>query len=542
MLSTDTVEAGFAWSEDDWDPRVLHQLVPEASERWGADKVLFDYVDEGVRLTVGGLGAAARTWARALVSAGVEPGDRVAVALPGSSLWPVLQVACSEVGAVICGINTRYGSHELGTVLGNAEPRVVVTSGSQPGWPFGERLAPVLAALPAPPVTVRVDGAEPDGADWLTVEAFLDRASAPDAQLAERRAAVRPEHTAMIQYTSGSTGTPKGVELSHDAFLLVANGMAHVAGYEDNDIVYSALPFYHIGGSICTGISPLICGARMVIPRLFDAARSIEQMIELDCTATQGHTAMFTMQIEAARAAGTLDRLTLRKGWIAAPPRVMRLIVDELGIDGLVPVYGMSEYGLICAGSLDEPVDERISATGRPAPGSEVRLRGADGGRGPGEVEVRGRQRMTAYRGDPEATRAALDDDGWLRTGDIGEWDEAGRLHFVGREKEMIKPGGENVAALEVEEFLAAHPAIEGVVVIGVRDPRLGEAPAAVVALVPGAELDLEEVRRFCADRLARFKVPKALFVEASLPMLANGKIDRAALAGRYGDHLVEGA
>jgi acyl-CoA synthetase (AMP-forming)/AMP-acid ligase II len=251
---------------------------------------------------------------------------------------------------------------------------------------------------------------------------------------------------------------------------------------------------------------------------------------------------MFTMQIEAARAAGTIDRLALRKGWVAAPPRVMRLIVDELGIEGLVPVYGMSEYGLICAGSLAELVDERISATGCPAPGSEVRLRGADGGRGPGEVEVRGRQCMTAYRGDPEATRAALDADGWLRTGDIGEWDEAGRLHFVGRETEMIKPGGENVAALEVEEFLAAHPAIDGVVVIGVRDPRLGEAPAAVVALAPGAELDLEEVRRFCADRLARFKVPKALFVEPALPMLANGKIDRATLAGRYGDHLVGSA
>jgi acyl-CoA synthetase (AMP-forming)/AMP-acid ligase II len=539
MISAETVGSDFSWSEEEWEPKVLHQLVPEASERWGPDKVLFDYLDEGVRLTVAGLAEQARSWAAALVAAGVEPGDRVAVALPGSSLWPVLQVACSEVGAVVCGLNTRYGRHELAQVLGNAAPSVVVTSGSQPGWPFGERLDPVLRELAAPPTTVLVDGEAPAGSDWLAVEDFLSGASVEEAELRRRRDAVRPGDTAMIQYTSGSTGAPKGVEISHDALLLVAFDMTSVADYDDTDTVYSGLPFYHIGGSICTGVGPLVCGARMVVPRLFDAERSIQHMIEFDCTATQGHAAMFTMQIEVARRTGTIDRLSLRKGWVAAPPRVMRLIVDAFGLDGLVPVYGMSEYGLICCGNLADPVDERIEATGWPAPGSEVRLRDAGDGRGPGEVEVRGRQMMTAYRGAPEATRAALAADGWLRTGDIGEWDERGRLRFVGREKEMIKPGGENVAALEVEEFLSAHPAIDGVVVIGVRDPRLGEAPAAIVALSPGESLDLEEVRRFCADRLARFKVPKALFVEPELPMLANGKVDRLTLGERYGDHMV---
>jgi fatty-acyl-CoA synthase len=529
-----TADQGFGWSDADWPRTTVHAALARALERWGRDHVAFEYVDEDVRLTLGDLDDRSREWAPALLAAGVEPGDRVAVALPGDSLWPSLQVAISMVGAIIVGVNTRYGSHELNQVLGSAEPRVVIATGNAAGWAFGDRLAPVLADLPHPPLTVLTSGEAPAGAGWIPAAELLARPAAGAEALAARAAAVGPSDIALIQYTSGSTAEPKGVELTHDAMLTTAFEVMAAAGYEPGDVVYSALPFYHIGGSICTGPGALACGATMVVPRIYDDERSVRDMVRLGCNCEQGHAAMFTLQIEAARRLGLLAELRLRKGWIAAPPSTMRRIVDELGMDGLVPVYGMSEYGLTTAGPLTDPVDERIEGIGLPVPGTEVRIAGDAGPRGPGELQVRGRQLMTRYYGDPETTAAALTEDGWFRTGDLASWGEDERLHFAGRVKEMIKPGGENVSALEVEEFLIAHPAIDAVVVIGIADARLGEAPGAVVVLAAGATLELAEVEEFCAGRLARFKVPRALFVEPAMPMLANGKIDRALLARRY--------
>ncbi|HEX4306365.1 MAG TPA: class I adenylate-forming enzyme family protein [Solirubrobacterales bacterium] len=544
----ESTDRDFGWSDADWPATTVHDALRRALERWGREHVAFEYVDEDARLTLGDLEDRSREWATALLGAGIEPGDRVAVALPGDSLWPSLQVAISLLGAIVVGVNTRYGRHELTQVLGSSEPRVVIATGNVAGWAFGDRLAPVLADLPRPPLTViargdaplGVDliarGDAPLGVDWVPAAEFLARSAGDAEALVARAAAVRPDDTALIQYTSGSTAEPKGVELTHDAMLTTAFEVMAAAGYEPGDVVYSALPFYHIGGSICTGPGALACGATMVVPRVYSDEGSVRDMVRLGCNCEQGHAAMFTMQIEAARKLGLLGDLRLRKGWIAAPPSTMRRIVDEFGMDGLVPVYGMSEYGLTTAGPLSDPVDARIEGIGLPVPGTEVRIAGDAGPRGPGEIQVRGRQLMTRYFGDPEATATALTEDGWFKSGDLASWGEDGRLHFAGRVKEMIKPGGENVSALEVEEFLIAHPSIDSVVVIGIADARLGEAPGAVVVLAVGESLELADLEAFCAERLARFKVPRALFVEAAMPMLANGKVDRALLARRYRD------
>lgn len=522
------------WSDGDWPAVTIHDAARRARERWGADKVVFTYPDAGVDITLGTLAADADEWTAALIAAGVESGDRVAVALAGDPRWPVLQVACSQAGAVLVGVNTRYGSHELADVLGRAAPRVIVTTGNRDGRDFADRLAGVLQHLPGDPTVVLTDGSGPAG--WLPVPDFLLRGTSRVGEVPARRSRVRPGDHALIQFTSGSTAAPKGVLLSHDAVLRSAFHVMTSAGYTAEDVVYSALPFYHIGGTITTGPAALVCGARMVVPEFYDAARSVQQMIEHGCTAEQGHAAMFTMQIDAAGRLGVIDQLRLRKGWVAAPPSVMRRIADELGIVDVVPVYGMSEYGLISAGGLDEPLEERLRGIGWPVPGAEVRLDPREGGDGVGEILVRGSQLMSGYFGDPDATVAALSDDGWLRTGDLARYDEDGRLVFAGREKEMIKPGGENVSAAEIEEFLRSHPRIAAVAVIAVRDARLGEAPAAVVQTADGAPLDLGEIVAFCSGRIARFKIPKAVFGEPELPLLANGKIDKLTLSERYGD------
>jgi fatty-acyl-CoA synthase len=546
MTTAEQTTRAFDWSDEDWPALTLHGALDRATARWGADKIAYRYVDEGVDLTLGALRDAADAWTAALLGAGVRRGDRVAIALAGDALWPVLQLACSQAGAVVVGINTRYGSRELAHVLASARPALAITTGDRDGRTFATLLEGVLDAEAArtgverPPVVV-VDG---DASRRCTpVAAFLVGGAEHRAAVAARRAQAAPADVALIQYTSGSTAAPKGVELSHDALLRSAFHVMCAAGYDEHDVVYSALPFYHVGGSITTGPAALVCGAQMVVPEFYDAVRSVGHLLDHRCTAVQGHAAMFTMQIDAASAGGVLDDLRrgLAKGWAAAPPTVMRRIATELGIGGIVPVYGMSEYGLITAGSRGEPLDQRLAGVGRPVPGTAVRLDGADAPGAVGEILVRGAQRMLCYHGDEAATRAALTDDGWLRTGDLGRWDAEGRLQFAGREKEMIKPGGENVSAAEIEEFLRDHPHIVGVAVVRVRDARLGEAPAAVVQVVPGEHVDLDAVRAYCAGRIASFKTPKAVFVEAELPMLANGKIDKLTLAQRYGDHLVAG-
>jgi fatty-acyl-CoA synthase len=524
------------WRDEDWPATVLHEVLAEALARRGPDTIAYRYVDAGIDLTLGALQAEADRWTAALVAAGVQAGDRVAVALGGVALWPILQVACSQAGAVVVGLNTRYGTHELEHVLAGAAPAVVVTVGNRDGRTFADVLARALATLapdPAPTVVV-VDGVAPDA--FVDADAFLAAGAGTD--FTARRAAVQPTDLALIQYTSGSTSAPKGVELDHDTLLRTAFHVGAAAGYDETDVVYSALPFYHVGGSICTGPGALVSGVMMVIPEAYDALTSVRQMIAERCTAEQGHAAMFTMQIDAAREAGVLGDLALRKGWVAAPPSVMQRIAGELGIAGVVPVYGMSEYGLICAGGRDEPLDERVSGVGWPAPGTEVRLVDVGDG-GVGAIEVRGSQMMRGYRNDPAGTDAARDADGWLRTGDLGRHAPDGRMIFAGREKEMLKPGGENVSAAEIEEFLRDHPRIAAVAVIGVRDARLGEAPAAIVQAIGPAPLTLDDVRAFCDGRIARFKTPKALFVVPELPLLANGKIDKVSLNGRYGDHEV---
>jgi fatty-acyl-CoA synthase len=527
------------WSEDDWPRTTIHGAVDRACEVYGPDRVGWSYLDEGVDLTFGEARSEAARWSAAFIAAGVEPGDRVAVCLASSSLWPVLQIAISQIGAVVTGVNTRYRTHELQHVLADCAPRLVVSGGDDDRLALASLVSGILVGIGqeeagAVPVVV-VDGQVPSGC--RTKDEFL--ATGDPGAVEARRARVEPDDAALIQYTSGSTAAPKGVELSHDAVLTTAYQVMCAAGYDASDSVYSALPFYHVGGSICTGPGAFVCGARMVVPRAYDALGSVRQMIAEGCTAEQGHAAMFTMQIDAAAAAGLLSELRLVKGWAAAPPTVMRRIAEEMGITEIVPVYGMSEFGLVCAGSRHEPLAERLVGIGAPVPGVDVRLRPLEGSDGVGEMEVRGRQLLSRYRNEPEATALALSTEGWFRTGDLATLTPEGRIVFAGRAKDMIKPGGENVSAAEVEEFLRTHPGIAAVAVIAIADDRLGEAVAAVVQPAGGAHVDLAGVREFCAGRIASFKTPKAVFVAAELPLLANGKLDKLAVRERWGNEKV---
>jgi acyl-CoA synthetase (AMP-forming)/AMP-acid ligase II len=374
-------------------------------------------------------------------------------------------------------------------------------------------------------------GSEESGG-FIPATAFLEGAVAADGGRHPSLRDVSPDDVALIQFTSGSTGAPKGVRLTHDAVLRSAFHLTRAMSWNSDDIVYSALPFYHIGGSICTGPVALISGATMVVPETFDARRAVEHNLTRGCTGHQGHSAMLTMFLDAAREAGVLEELRVRKVWAVAPPSVLRRIADDLGTTDVVSLYGMSEHPLSTICGLEEPFEKRIETIGRPAPGVELRM--ADEVEGVGEIQLRSRLVMSGYHGDDQATRDAFTPDGWLHTGDLGSWDPDGYVLFAGRLKDMLKPGGENVSAREVEEFLMLCPGVANVAVFGVPDDRLGEAPVAVVQGRSDVPLTQDEVLAFCRDRIAGFKIPKKVHVVSELPLLPNGKIDKLTLKSNY--------
>ncbi|MGX6446659.1 class I adenylate-forming enzyme family protein [Patulibacter sp. S7RM1-6] len=510
-----------AWTWPPDVPRTPREALARARDRWGAAHVLYDFPEAGTTMTVADVEAAAERWAGVLRGRGVAHGDRVAICLPGHPLWPILQHACSIVGAAYAGINVKYGEWEVQRLLDVVRPAVVVAGRDATSATCVETVVDLARTAGVPVVWVGPD-APPDALS----AAELEEAALP---VPLDRAVADAGDVALIQFTSGSTGTPKAVAHTHQQVQLTAHSISSLAGYDATDIVFSALPFYHVGGSMCTGPIAVVSGARVVIPPRFSASRSVRTMIDRRCTATQGHAAMFTMQIEIVTAQGLRDRLALRKGWTASPPPVIRRIHDELGIEAIVPAFGMSECGMTVGGRVDDPLDKRIGTLGRPTPGAVVRI--ADAIDGVGELQLAGPSVITEYLDDPEATAASFTPDGFLRTGDLVRVDADGYLVFADRLKDMIKPGGENVSTTEVESFLMSLPHVVGAAVVGAPDAVLGEVPVAFVqtdaAVDPGSIVDA------CRAGIATFKVPRWVEVVADFPVMATGKVDKRALRAR---------
>ncbi|MDQ6525237.1 class I adenylate-forming enzyme family protein [Nocardioides sp. LHD-245] len=503
-------------------PTTPREALERACRLWGEDHVVYDFPEAGETMDLAGLRAAAEAWAGVLHGLGVGPGDRVAICLPGHPLWPVLQNACSIVGASYVGVNVKYRGWEIRRLLDAVRPTVLVAGRDA----TSETCVDTLVEL-ASEASVRTVWVGPGAPDGTTPADSLVSAAAP-VPCAE--AVARAGDVALIQFTSGSTGAPKAVAHTHAQVQLTARNISAMAGYDESDVVFSALPFYHVGGSMCTGPIAVVSGARVVIPRRFSATGSVRTMIDRQCTATQGHAAMFTMQIEIVARDGLRDRLALRKGWTASPPAVIRQIHDVLGIESIIPAYGMSECGMTIGGRVDDPLEKRINTVGRPTPGALVRI--ADVGLdGVGELQLGGPPVIAEYLDDPDATAASFTEDGFLRTGDLVRVDEDGYLVFADRLKDMIKPGGENVSTTEVEAFLMSLPHVVGASVVGAPDPVLGEVPVAFVQV--DASVDPDRIIDACRAGIASFKVPRWVELVADFPVMATGKVDKPALRAR---------
>jgi fatty-acyl-CoA synthase len=370
--------------------------------------------------------------------------------------------------------------------------------------------------------------------DWAQL---LDRSGEVDAAvLAERAAELTFDDPINIQYTSGTTGFPKGATLSHHNLLNNGYFVGEGCGYREIDRVCVPVPFYHCFGMVLGNLACTTHGAAIVVPApAFEPAATLEAVQSERCTSLYGVPTMFIAELALPNFA-EYDLSSLRTGIMAGSPcpvEVMKRCISDMHMDEVTICYGMTETSPVSTQtSTDDPIDKRVGTVGRVHPHVEVKIVDPDTGRvtqqgEPGELCTRGYSVMLGYWNDPSKTAEAIDAARWMHTGDLAVMDDEGYLNIVGRIKDMIIRGGENVYPREIEEFLYTHPDIVDVQVIGVPDERYGEEIMAWIKLRGGAHLDTDDVRQFCAGRIAHYKVPRYVHVTDEFPMTVTGKVQK---------------
>jgi fatty-acyl-CoA synthase len=459
---------------------------------------------------------------------GVEKGDRVGIWAPNCAEWVFVQYGTAKLGAVMVNVNPAYRTHELSYVLRQSGISVLVAAPSFKGSDYRAMVDEVRSDCPALRDVVFLG--DPG---W---EQLMDTGRAADRnRLAERERLLSADDAINIQYTSGTTGFPKGATLTHHNLLNNGFFVGEGCGYTEADRVCIPVPFYHCFGM---GMGNLGCtshGATMVIPAAgFDPALTLRAVQEERCTSLYGVPTMFIAELGLPDFAD-YDLSSLRTGIMAGSPcpvEVMKRVVAEMHMDEVTICYGMTETSPVSTQTgADDDLDRRTSSVGRVHPHLEVMV--VDPGTGltvprgtAGEFCTRGYSVMLGYWDEPEKTAEVLDPARWMHTGDLAVMDDEGYLNIVGRIKDMVIRGGENVYPREVEEFLFAHPDIVEAQVIGVPDERYGEELMAWVRLRPGVEpLTTEALRAFCAGKLAHYKVPRYLKLVDSFPMTVTGKV-----------------
>ena len=497
---------------------------------------------QGVRLTWSELAERATLVARGLLALGLEPGDRVGIWAPARVEWTELQLGSAMVGAILVNINPAYRSGELSYALSKAGVRFLAAVAGFRNVDYFAMLKDVRKTCPSleQVIAIGTDGDIGTGVDSdLTWLELLDAAAGigvEQVEAHERRC--DSDDPINIQFTSGTTGSPKGATLTHHNVVNNSAILGRQLGYTEADAVCIPVPLYHCFGMGIGNLGCLSTGATIVYPaEAFDPVATLEAITEEHCTSIYGVPTMFIAMLGHPRF-HEFDLTSLRTGIMAGAPcpiEIMRRVVDEMHASEMTIAYGMTETSPVSTLTrIDDPIAIRTSTVGSPLPHTEIKIADpttlAPVGRGEqGEICTRGYLVMAGYWDDDEATREAIVH-GWMRTGDLGTMDAVGNINVVGRLKDMVIRGGENIYPREIEEVLFGHPAVESVQIVGVPDQRLGEELAAFVIVVPGTEVTVEEIRDFCRERLARFKVPRYVLVVDRFPMTVTGKIQKFVL------------
>jgi fatty-acyl-CoA synthase len=521
-----------------YERQTLGGLPERAARRWGPREAL---AFQGRRWTFAEVHARVDAVAKGLLELGIAPGDRVALWMVNRPEWIDAMFATMKIGALLVPVNTRFRTEDMAYVLGQSEASAVILaerSGPIDYLAMMREVAPRLPGLRQ--VVVLSDRAVADTVDW---RGMLERGhKVSDAALRERAAGVDPEQSAFIFYTSGTTGFPKGAVHNH---RMVRNTWDHGdrMGVTVNDVILMYLPLFHAFGFIEGPLMSMIRGARQVLTETFDPDECLDLLASERATIIHGFDTHYQLLLEA-QARKPRDVSSVRTGicgtGMSSSIPIARRARQTFG--NLMTGFGMSEVGIgVTFSFLDSTEEQCVEANGYPGAGYELRI--VDPATGaeqpvsvPGEILVRGYMVTRGYYNKPEDTARAIDRDGWFHTGDMGVMRPDGHMRFIGRYKDMLKIGGENVDPMEVEAFLASHPAIAAAAVVGLPDARLAEVAVAFVLLAPGATLTERDVIEHCRGRVASFKIPRHVVFVDEFPMTSTGKVQKVKLRERARD------
>lgn len=520
-------------------PETIPHALRSAAESWPEADAL---VGDGQRLSFAELDAETDRWAAALVAHGIQVGDRVAIWTPNVTSFVPASFAVYRAGATLVPISSRYRGDEAADILrrSRAVALITVTDFLDPS-PLD--MLDSVGELPHLRLRVVASGTAPVGSHEL--DAFLATASDEALDEARRREAeLRPDDISDIIFTSGTTGRPKGAMLRHGASVETYREWSARVGLRAGDRYLVVFPFFHTSGLKSGILACVLCGASIHPQAVFDVDAMMRRVVDEQITMLPGPPTVF-QTILAHPDLDSFDLSSVRSsvtGAAVVPEEIIRRMRDDLHIVDVVTGYGLTETtGTVSVCNHDDPPNVIASTAGTPLPGLDVRVvddDGADVADGDaGELWVRGFNVMAGYLDDPEATAETITTDGFLKTGDIGYLDEAGRVHITDRKKEMLIVGGFNVYPAEVEAKLLEHPDIVQAAVVGVPDERMGEVGSAVLVLRPDGDVDPTDpgatLTAWCRERMANFKVPRSFRAETALPLNATGKIARADVRAR---------
>jgi fatty-acyl-CoA synthase len=530
--------------------RLIGETIGAAFDRTVArhpDREALVVRHQDVRWTWAELSRRVEALAAGLLSIGLEPGDRIGIWAPNCAEWVLTQFATAKAGLILVNINPAYRRSELEYALNKVECRALVLA---PALKTSDYLAilgdlvPELAsatsgalrsaALPHLRYVIRLGAGRTPG--MLNFDEVATAGGEPErTTLASLAATLQFDDPINIQFTSGTTGFPKGATLTHRNILNNGFFVGEAIGLTEADRLCIPVPLYHCFGMVMGNLGCITHGATMVYPaEAFDPLSVLQAVQDERCTALYGVPTMFIAELDHPRFA-EFDLSTLRTGIMAGSPcpvEVMKRVQSQMNMRQVTIAYGMTETSPVSTqSSVDDPLERRVSTVGRVQPHLEVKIVDAQGRIVPrgetGEFCTRGYSVMRGYWNDEVKTREAIDAAGWMHTGDLATMDAEGYVNIVGRLKDLVIRGGENVYPREVEEFLYRHPKVQDVQVVGVPDPKYGEELCAWIRLRDGQSATAEEIREFCRGQIAHYKIPRHVRFVDSFPMTITGKVQK---------------
>ena len=524
------------------DKTIPRVLAATAAAHGARDAAIFCAQD--IRVSFAELAELVDQLATGLMEIGLEKGDRIGIWSPNRFEWVLTMFASARIGLILVNINPAYRLSELEFALNKVECKALVTANAFKSSNYIEMLetlAPELRSCPAgelvaarlPNLGTVIQMGDGEIPGMYRFETVLQKGQpSQSGRLDAITATLDPQDPINIQFTSGTTGTPKGATLTHFNILNNAHFTARILGLSERDRLCIPVPLYHCFGMVMGALACATTATAMVFPSEgFDPSATLRAVDRERCTALYGVPTMFVAELGLPDFAD-FDCSTLRTGIMAGSPcpiEVMKRVVSDMSMSEVTIAYGMTETSPVSLqSSVDDPIEKRVATVGRVHPHLEVKIIDENGETVPvgsdGEVCTRGYSVMHGYWNDEDRTREAIDPDGWMHTGDLGRMDRDGYLNIVGRVKDMVIRGGENLYPKEIEDFLYRHPGILQVQVFGVPDLKYGEELCAWIVLKPGEEAAEAEIRGFCEGQIAHLKIPRYIRFVDEIPMTVTGK------------------